>query len=810
MQKFEQLFEEAAGHPPYRFQTRLASGERIPQVLNVPTGAGKTAAAFFAWLWRRRFHPDPAIRSATPRRLVYCLPMRVLVEQTLSTVNGYLEALDLAGEIGTHVLMGGDVDDDWQLYPDRDTVIIGTQDMLLSRALNRGYAMNRFRWPLTYALLNNDTLWVIDEIQLMGAGMPTTAQLEAFRKQFDTHGPTHTMWMSATIRPDWLQTVNHQAPEGEEIFQLEQDEREERRIKSGLEACKILSRIEMRSGVNARGYPDELVQKTLERHTPGTQTLLIVNTVARAQAASNALQKLLSKAFKDKPLPETLLLHSRFRPHDRSEKVKLLTKSAGTEGGGRIVISTQVVEAGVDITSACLVTELAPWSSMVQRFGRCNRYGETQEARVYWVDLSEKGFMPYEAGPMETARQMLSGLEGGSVSPSLLPAPDDAVERHQVLRRKDLLELFDTAPDLSGNDVDVSRFIRTADDTGVHLCWREWEGSGPPPREEPRPQRDELCPAPIGQFRDFMKNEKTPWLWDYRDRRWRRVNSNELFPGQILMLHVRDGGYDPLIGWNPVSGGKVSPVPLQLNVPAESGGDDRHTFTGSWQTLAEHSKDVVTEVDLVASSIGLESLNGHITDELKAAALWHDLGKAHPVFQETLLEGSSEEEKTTKKSEIWAKSPSAPGRPFLHSRPHFRHELASMLALCERQDELGLSDLTLYLVAAHHGKVRLAIRSIPGSDGHPGGASKPLAILGIEEGDRLPPVKLSDSQSLSETTLSLKPAQLGMENGKSSWLARTLELLDEHGAFRLAYLEALVRIADIRASIKAAGGHYNE
>jgi len=39
--------------------------------------------------------------------------------------------------------------------------------MLLSRALNRGYGIGRARWPLEFGLLSHDTLWVMDEVQLM-------------------------------------------------------------------------------------------------------------------------------------------------------------------------------------------------------------------------------------------------------------------------------------------------------------------------------------------------------------------------------------------------------------------------------------------------------------------------------------------------------------------------------------------------------------------------------------------------------------------------------------------------------------------
>jgi len=89
---FGDFFRRAAGYDPYPYQWRLASSDPFPAVLSVPTGVGKTAAAVLGWLWRRRFY-RPEIRAKTPRRLVYCLPMRVLAGQTHTNVTGWLEAL---------------------------------------------------------------------------------------------------------------------------------------------------------------------------------------------------------------------------------------------------------------------------------------------------------------------------------------------------------------------------------------------------------------------------------------------------------------------------------------------------------------------------------------------------------------------------------------------------------------------------------------------------------------------------------------------------------------------------------------------
>ncbi len=94
--------------------------------------------------------------------------MRTLVEQTRDSIALWLGNL-LANPVDLEIrreavsdlrwlaerspilLMGGEEDDpekaEWDLYPETPAILIGTQDMLLSRALNRGYSMSRYRWP---------------------------------------------------------------------------------------------------------------------------------------------------------------------------------------------------------------------------------------------------------------------------------------------------------------------------------------------------------------------------------------------------------------------------------------------------------------------------------------------------------------------------------------------------------------------------------------------------------------------------------------------------------------------------------------
>ncbi len=237
---FGEFFEAATGNPPYGYQCRLACGSDArsdkPETLtggsecrsllmNVPTGLGKTAAVVLAWLWNRAAHADLAHRTTSPRRLVYCLPMRTLVEQTEREIAKWLTNLwnktDQLG-FGAHakqqlgwlvehspiILMGGEkADRDWDVWPEQPAILVGTQDMLLSRALNRGYGMSRYRWPMHFGLLNNDCLWVMDETQLMGPGLWTSAQLDWMRdRRFKSARPSFTWWTSATLGTQFLET----------------------------------------------------------------------------------------------------------------------------------------------------------------------------------------------------------------------------------------------------------------------------------------------------------------------------------------------------------------------------------------------------------------------------------------------------------------------------------------------------------------------------------------------------------------------------------------------------------------------------
>ena len=128
-----------------------------------------------------------------------------------------------------------------------------------------------------------------------------------------------------------------------------------------------------------------------------------------------------------------------------------------------------------------------------------------------------------------------------------------------------------------------------------------------------------------------------------------------------------------------------------------------------------------------------------------------------------------------------------------------RHELASGLAwLLAGPPDVSERDLVGYLIAAHHGRVRLSIRSLPNETGTRR-MTTVFSPAGSGMATRYPPVLLGEITTPA-VTLDLSFMQMGEGLCGPSWLARTVALRDRLGPFRLAFLEMLLRAADARAS----------
>ena len=845
--------------------------------------------------------------------------MRALVEQTLRSTDRWLKSLGLSDEVGLHVLMGREDAGEWDIHPERNAVLVGTQDMFLSRALNRGYGTSRYRWPMHFGLLNNDCLWVMDEVQLMGPGLWTSAQLDWMRvDRFKSLKPCFTWWMSATIRPKFLDTPDRKKaklPIPECVSLGERDRTHEilqARRPCGLwkpPASKTKARKKESDDERLSAFTRTLAEDVAGEHREASLSLVVCNTVSVAQQVYKAVGKIYAGTS------DVVLLTSRFRAKDREgHHDKLLAfedarRRAVTDGDGAvpvpglICISTQVIEAGIDISARRLWSEIAPWPSIIQRLGRLNRDGRLNgDARARFWSGPEKPnrnarlIGPYEAEAVKLGHKLVKELVAvcesdemvsaqdamaklsardeirGLIEKALTPAPEPCP------RAIDVHGLFSTEPDVFGGFTDVSPFVRNQDENAdVTVFWRKWRAGAELRRPEgltgPAFTRDEGCTVAIGRLREFLE-KKNAWIWDDGSEAWQRVRAPDIRPGMLVMLRCDDGGYSRELGWTGIGSDKLDDAPPP-GEPHERFEDDRYSESGFWVTLKDHLKDTEREAAHIVQAMNLDS---DIGSAVVHASSEHDIGKALPRWQNELPKPPPQE------GHAWAKAPyqlaviaddptaatvaateievilrrrnlryrhagsreqedgriklmwhtdskvpravlecirAAPGVerrawnvPF---RPGLRHEAATALALWHRYYRGGDNEFTalsIYLSAAHHGKVRTVLTSRTPAGEDVCGVSRTTALLPWND------MPLDFSCAVDGASGHFSEDGLEFIFEAPGWTGLVADLLGAWepdavpgvsgavpdgeprnlGPFALAYLETLVRCADERAS----------
>ena len=288
---------EPDGYEPHGYQARIAR-DGLPSVVEAPTGTGKTGI-ILAWLWRLLC----AAPDSTPRRLVYALPQRSLVEQVAGVAARWLANLGLADQVALHVVMGGagESQRQWRLDIHKPAIVVGTVDSLVSKALNRGYGIGQASYPVDFALVTNGAHWVIDEIQLCPESTTTLRQLAAFAKAFHTAEPFGLTCMSATVPQGLLETVDNPV-RGHVVGILPGERTGELAVRLGAE--RTIRRLEA-----GPGDYKAIAAAARDRHRPGKLTLVVLNTVEAARAVY--------KDLRGGPAACTLL-HSRFRALERA------------------------------------------------------------------------------------------------------------------------------------------------------------------------------------------------------------------------------------------------------------------------------------------------------------------------------------------------------------------------------------------------------------------------------------------------------------------------------------------------------------
>lgn len=403
---FPEFFEAVHGYAPFPWQERLAATvlcDGWPELLDLPTGSGKTSALDIA-IYSLAVNP-----LGNPRRVVLVVDRRIVVDQGADHARTMLSKLmaaksgplykisnalrrlwgaaEAAPPFSIAVLRGGmPMDNDWATRPDQPVLGVSTVDQVGSRLLFRGYGISPRSSPIHAGLMGRDTLLLLDEVHLAEPFADTLDQIRQY--QTNTPGmpsPVRVVRMSATPRSGAL--AGFELGEADYSHPVMSRRLQARKLAT-LSSIKVTGRDERSK---CRLVAARVIEKALQMMgvDGGPRVLgVVVNRVYTALCVAEELSAN-SKA------PPFVLVTGRMRPLDRDRVVyERLIPGAGAgrdrqSDSSLIVIATQCIEAGADLDFDAIVTECASLDALRQRFGRVDRRGELGETRSAIVCRSD-------------------------------------------------------------------------------------------------------------------------------------------------------------------------------------------------------------------------------------------------------------------------------------------------------------------------------------------------------------------------------------------------------------------------------------
>jgi CRISPR-associated endonuclease/helicase Cas3 len=428
-----------------------------------------------------------------PRRIVYIVDRRAVVDQTAETIRGWIAAIakdeDLSAAFNAHVgldtspvglgvLRGGLADDgDWRLDPSRPTIVVGTVDMVGSRLLFRGYGDGPARRAMHAGLLGEDAAVLLDEAHLSPALAGLLADLRAINPAH-VSGRFETLSLSATL-PDRTTT-----------FQLDGDDVADVRIQQRLKAPKHLT---TEAVPQPADRPAALAAAAHDFAKVGASVAVFVTSVTVARDVAARLRR----APAETSPVEVGVLTGTLRGAERAALVEEPIWERFAPGRDRtaatsrsILVMTAAGEVGVDLDADHAVMDAVPADRMVQRLGRVNRTGAgTAKVHVVYderqVATSGGQRSKEKIAQDQAAMATLEALEG---LPDLAPASLATLTTEQLdagttpaarpvpLHRTTVENLAATSADMPLPETEV--FLRGIGETpeipDTYLIWR-WD-----------------------------------------------------------------------------------------------------------------------------------------------------------------------------------------------------------------------------------------------------------------------------------------------------------------------------------------------
>ncbi|RJQ32059.1 MAG: CRISPR-associated helicase Cas3' [Peptococcaceae bacterium] len=443
------LLEKLRGSPSElkEFQketaVHLLAGQNV--ILTAPTGAGKTWAALLPFLYSREKG------ALFTDRLIYALPLRSLASDLFRSTK---EACSKVGfnDIEVTLQTGDNCNDSFF----KGDIIFTTIDQLLSGYLNIPLSL-----PLKLSNINAGaslgSLIVFDEVHLLEPGRSLATVLEMVDR---LHKYAIFLMMTATLSREAIDILGEQLKatkvmvEKEDLSKLPSHADKERRYRWTGESLSA--------------------EAVLNTHDKG-RSIVVCNTVTNAQFMYEEIMQ------KKDGSTNVFLLHSRFFPEDRRKQEEKLSKFFGPHANetDAILVATQAIEAGLDISADNLHTVLCPANALIQRAGRCARYAGLRGRGTVWIyDLEKNQSGMEKLGPYRergNASLIVATREAfKTLEEKILNFPEEQKlvnEVHETTEKLILTE--DVIPSLSKRREQVNTALRHGDRSSISELIRD-------------------------------------------------------------------------------------------------------------------------------------------------------------------------------------------------------------------------------------------------------------------------------------------------------------------------------------------------
>jgi CRISPR-associated endonuclease/helicase Cas3 len=388
---------------------RLIDGSP-PSLVDLPTGAGKTDLIVIwlialAWYAQNRGSARPV-----PRRLVWVVNRRVLVQQVDIMAKELTEVLGRnAGPIAPLVsslrslcrqttekvfnvvqLRGQRLDDrEWSLDPTMPQLIIGTVDQIGSRLLFQGYGQGKWARPMHAALFGVDSWVCIDEAHLVPAFAVTMRQIRELASGQSSADLPQTLTSFFDCLPFWTTelsaTPGLPSPRRGAIFRLESEDEADEAIIDRLLAKKT-RRVLWKPQPDPKALARDLAVEALHiaQVTPGSAIAVFCFKAKDAKAVAKSLNA--------KHKNCVLLVTGRIRGYERDRLAEnnLFKRFRQSHTEAQAVVNAQPVflvgtsaaEVGLDADASAIVCDFANLLILIQRIGRLDRRGQLSKLAV--------------------------------------------------------------------------------------------------------------------------------------------------------------------------------------------------------------------------------------------------------------------------------------------------------------------------------------------------------------------------------------------------------------------------------------------